>query len=95
MIDWLQNWYAGQCDGDWEHEFGIKIETIDNPGWSITIDLTGTKLERLTIPHTLIEKSEDDWMGSITDNVFKGIGSPQKFNSILAVFKEIWSSNVI
>ena len=23
---WLQEWYKNQCDGDWEHEYGIKIE---------------------------------------------------------------------
>ena len=29
----LQKWYKSQCNGDWEHSFGIKIETLDNPGW--------------------------------------------------------------
>lgn len=34
IFEWLQKWYKSQCDGDWEHEYGIKIETVDNPGWS-------------------------------------------------------------
>ncbi|WP_426192982.1 immunity 53 family protein [Massilia sp. DWR3-1-1] len=38
----LQNWYASQCDGDWEHSFGIQIETLDNPGWWLEIDLSDT-----------------------------------------------------
>ena len=42
---WLMNWYAQQCDGDWEHENGIKIGTLDNPGWYIKIMLGGTELE--------------------------------------------------
>jgi len=42
MIEWLQKWYADHCDGDWEHEYGIVIETLDNPGWSIVIDLKNT-----------------------------------------------------
>ncbi|MFE2849501.1 Imm53 family immunity protein, partial [Streptomyces scopuliridis] len=33
LLDWLQNWYTQQCDGDWEHEWGVKIATLDNPGW--------------------------------------------------------------
>ncbi|MEH0820740.1 Imm53 family immunity protein [Micromonospora sp. CPCC 205714] len=41
---WLQAWYATQCDGEWEHEFGIQIETVDNPGWSVSIDLGDTAL---------------------------------------------------
>ncbi|OON62892.1 hypothetical protein B0920_05540 [Massilia sp. KIM] len=38
----LQNWYASQLDGDWEHSYGIRIETLDNPGWWLEIDLSGT-----------------------------------------------------
>ena len=41
----LQQWYAAQCDGDWEHQYGIRIETLDNPGWMVKIDVTGTALE--------------------------------------------------
>jgi len=41
----LQRWYAAQCDEEWEHAYGVSIETLDNPGWSITIDLNGTDLE--------------------------------------------------
>jgi hypothetical protein len=24
------NWYARQCDGDWAHQDGIEINTLDN-----------------------------------------------------------------
>lgn len=27
---WLQMWYVAQCDDEWEHAYGIKIETLDN-----------------------------------------------------------------
>ncbi|GAB3954001.1 immunity 53 family protein [Streptomyces sparsus] len=40
----LQQWYACNCDGDWEHSYGIQIETIDNPGWMLTVDLERTSL---------------------------------------------------
>ena len=29
----LENWYAGQCNGVWEHGCGVRIDTLDNPGW--------------------------------------------------------------
>lgn len=32
-------WHARQCDGDWEHGSGVKIETLDNPGWVLRINL--------------------------------------------------------
>ena len=38
----LQSWYASHCDGEWEHSFGIRIETLDNPGWWLEIDLIDT-----------------------------------------------------
>lgn len=41
-IDRIQSWFAERCNGEWEHEFGITIETLDNPGWRVRIDLAGT-----------------------------------------------------
>ena len=44
-LTWLMQWYLAQCDEDWEHQFGVEIGTLDNPGWSLSIDLDGTSLE--------------------------------------------------
>jgi hypothetical protein len=41
----IQNWYTSQCDGDWEHGSGIKIDTLDNPGWTVKINLEDTDIE--------------------------------------------------
>ena len=49
-IQWLQSWYQEQCDNDWEHQYGIKIDSLDNPGWVVTIDLAGTPLEDASMP---------------------------------------------
>ncbi|MEM9781709.1 MAG: Imm53 family immunity protein [Pseudomonadota bacterium] len=38
----LQAWYLTQSDGGWQHQCGVTIETLDNPGWHVEIDLTGT-----------------------------------------------------
>jgi len=38
----LEDWYASVCDGDWEHTYGVKIGTLDNPGWTVDIDLRQT-----------------------------------------------------
>jgi len=47
---WLSHWYSNNCDGNWEHYNGIKIETIDNPGWSVSIDTEGSSIELIDIP---------------------------------------------
>lgn len=44
-LNWLMNWYVRECNNDWEHSYGVKIDTLDNPGWTIEIDLRETSLE--------------------------------------------------
>lgn len=41
----LKDWYAAQCDGAWEHAYGITLSTVDNPGWVLRVELTGTALQ--------------------------------------------------
>jgi hypothetical protein len=44
-IEWLEQWYEAQCNGEWEHQHGVKIDSLDNPGWWVRISLAGTDLE--------------------------------------------------
>ena len=63
LLPWLQNWYAAQCDGDWEHHYGITIQTLDNPGWLVVINLAETPLEDATFqPVDESYRSEENWV---------------------------------
>ena len=62
MLCQLQDWFHDHCNGDWEHGKGIRIATMDNPGWAVDIDLRGTGLERRSAPEVKIERSEHDWL---------------------------------
>ncbi len=53
----LQNWYAAECDGDWEHQYGIKIDTIDNPGWRVEIELNFTSKRYYELEKNCIQKA--------------------------------------
>ena len=89
MIKWLENWYKSQCDGDWEHMFGVKIDTLDNPGWSITIDLDDTFLEEKSFDVYRKNVNEKDWIiCQVKDNKFKAGGDPSKLGEIIRIFKE-------
>lgn len=46
VLQELQAWFRAQCDEDQEYEEsgGIRIETLDNPGWRVTVHLDGTAL---------------------------------------------------
>jgi hypothetical protein len=88
ILGWLQAWYAAQCDGDWEHDCGVNIATLDNPGWSVEIDLK----EALSPDSTLIEgkrdDSETDWLRyEVRDGRFIGFGGPLNLSELLQIFR--------
>jgi hypothetical protein len=90
-LDDLQLWYDAQCNDDWEHQYGVKIETLDNPGWSVTIDLAGTLLEnhpfaavRRRDPH---DDDGDAWIDCKVEGTrFVGHGGTRQLETILRTF---------
>ncbi|NGX42844.1 MAG: hypothetical protein K940chlam7_01132 [Chlamydiae bacterium] len=55
-LDWLMQWFKSQCDGDWEHEYGITLGTLDNPGWRLSISLGQTPLDKQVFDDISIER---------------------------------------
>ena len=91
-IEWLQTWYQNCCDGRWEHEYGIKIGTLDNPGWRIRIDLAGTPVEGRAMEPIEADRSDTDWLFcKIEEGAFVGHGDPTKLTKMIAIFRE-WVS---
>jgi hypothetical protein len=43
-LNWIQKWYVKQCNGDWEYSNGVRIDTIDNPGWKVKISVEDTDI---------------------------------------------------
>ena len=93
IIKWLEQWYSSQCDGDWEHENGLKIETVSNPGWYISIDLNYTAMTSMNIDIGTVEKGENDWyFYRIKDGQYQASGDPSKLAFLLSKFKELAES---
>lgn len=89
LLLWLQNWYESQCDGDWEHQYGVKIGTLDNPGWTVDISLEGTEMEDRAFIDMRRDISENDWIiCRVRDRVFQASGGPRNLEDILRVFKD-------
>jgi hypothetical protein len=102
--EWLEEWYAAQCDGHWENSRGLSIQSMENPGWWVKIDLVGTDLEphakdaeitTIGIPHEATrpyapesEQSTDWMLCRIKDGRFDGAGDPTKLRAILQTFRE-------
>ncbi len=73
----LQQWFLDQCNGDWEHEEGILLSSLDNPGWSLDVALDGTSLEKKPFDEYRYEKTPADWLRcSVKDGVFRVRCSP-------------------
>ena len=87
---WLQGWYVSQCNNDWAHRYGIKIETLDNPGWSVEIDLTGTPLEERRRDRAELHRDEHDWHVSwVESSIFNGVCGPTNLGELIHVFR-LW-----
>jgi hypothetical protein len=57
----IQKWYLSQCDGDWEHTYGVTLGTLDNPGWTLTIELQETEWEDVAFSKVSDLDPEHDW----------------------------------
>ena len=93
-VEELQRWYESQCDGDWEHEFGVSIGTLDNPGWMVDIDLEGTSLEgREFMPIKDMEPDREWLFCDVREGKFRGRGGPLMLGRILRVFLD-WAQGM-
>ena len=94
---WLSQWYLAQCDNGWEHTYGVKIDTLDNPGWSLKIDLTGTELQGRAFqrvaqgePNCDLEEWQRTgswWVARVEDDTFDVACGPLDLSSAIGVFR--------
>ena len=93
----LQTWYSNRCNDEWEHSSGISIQSCDNPGWWVKINLIGTPLQS----QTFIEIAEGidakrfalgpRWLSCRTeDGTWHGAGDETKLEGILEIFL-VWA----
>src|SRR5262245_10481666 len=89
----LQAWYLHQCNGDWEHTYGVRISTLDNPGWTLDVDLIDTNLNGHPFPgHSYgvgkdSDSSGNDWLDCKMDKgKFVAAGGPEKLEEMIEVF---------
>ena len=94
IIQWLQDWTKSQIDGDWEHELGISISMLDNPGWILSADISNYG-DFLKETKPLGRDSDVDWIDFEIRVIAKTyvyieiFGDISKLNKILYSFKAI------
>jgi hypothetical protein len=88
-IEFLQNWYRTNCNGEWEKVKGITIETMETPGWHVTIDLAETPLSGVGMRPVKIERGPADWIDCrVEHDRFLGMGDAAKLPAILQTFEK-------
>lgn len=90
---WLQNWYFDHCDGLWEHSSGVRINTLDNPGWGLSINLRGTSLESRGFERIKIDSAEKEWVHCwVEDKRFEARSGPRNLSEAIGIFRS-WAED--
>ena len=90
LIKWLSEWYLNNCDNDWEHDYGVKIDTLDNPGWTVVIDIENTGVNIENRPWQTFEYSSTDWYYyKIENGKYEASGDPTKLERLILIFKDL------
>lgn len=92
-LEQLQEWYTRQCNGLWEHSSGVSIESCDNPGWWVKINISETPLQNCEF--TEVADGVDNkrnafgplWLNCYVENgTWNGAGDETKLENILGLF---------
>lgn len=93
-LERLQDWYSSQCNGDWEHGYGVSLETLDNPGWRLKSNLRGTKADAQSIDRTKVDRNENDWIHYwIEKKTFHAACGPKNLSEMIGLFLD-WHDNL-
>ncbi|EDP72128.1 hypothetical protein FBALC1_13542 [Flavobacteriales bacterium ALC-1] len=90
ILDWIQDWFKANCDGDWEKDEVIQITTLAAPGWEVEIDISRTSIANLEIKWILNEINRHDWYGvKVKNQKFFAAGDANKLTFLLDLFKQM------
>ena len=90
----IEQWYVSQCNGEWEHSYGIKINTLDNPGWHVAIDLKETRKQDSDLTRNLIDRAESDWIEYwVEKRQFKFACGPLNLTEAFEIFVSWFNSD--
>ena len=83
----IQEWYVSQCDGDWEHMYGVSLGTLDNPGWTLTIELQETQWQDIAFSEVSDLDPDQDWYSCRKQGpVFKAACGPRMLGTVFRIF---------
>ncbi len=83
----LGRWLVAQGPAYQAAEGRVHIDTLDNPGWSIKVELDGSDLAGRLLPMVEFNRTETDWCHCFTrDGKFMAFGGPGNLSEIIGRF---------
>jgi hypothetical protein len=87
LLSRLEGWYISQCNGVWEHEERIKLSTVDNPGWTLEVNLVETEWANRAFSRMQIDRSEHNWLHCwVEAEKFFAAGGPLNLREMIETF---------
>jgi hypothetical protein len=88
-LTWLQAWYILWCDGDWEHSYGVTIESQGTVGWIFSADLSDTALEGQPLKPGEHRRTESDWITwELNGSFFRSFGGVWNLTEMVGIFRD-------
>lgn len=88
-------WYQSHCDDSWEDQYGVRLETLDNPGWLLTVDLIHTDLQGRTMTEVREGIAPEEhpvsprWIHCfVRENQFRGACDPAQVARLFQTFSQ-------
>lgn len=92
ILETLSDWYSSKCNDEWEHQNGISIESLDNPGWAVRIDIHETNLATRSFAPINVNRTENDWINcKVSNGKFLGFCGKQNLTELIRIFL-LWES---
>jgi len=89
-FDWLQRFFLSNCDGEWEHTYGCKIDTMSDPGWIFHFDLNGTPYADKTLELLEDRTSSMIWTRcEIKNGVFEAQCGPRQLRDCIDLLRDV------
>jgi Immunity protein 53 len=74
--------------------YGVRIETLDNPGWRIRIGLHDTKKQDASLAKIKITRSQNDWiLYSVEEETFQVACGPKNLSEAIDIFVSWFDSD--
>lgn len=71
----------------------MKIETLDNPGWFLKLDLQETGMDGLAFSRHEVQRSKSDWLiAQVVDDRFEVACGPLNLGEAIHQFR-LWVTN--